>query len=91
MDLKKSVDLCPTMPMSWATWGIALFKLGTTDEQVLLPKTMRSVSRLFFSQGSPSCHPAAIILHEAPGDGKTLQHGEHLPTNAPHGNVDLLC
>lgn len=34
LDLKKSVDLCPTMPMSWATWGIALFKLGTTDEQV---------------------------------------------------------
>lgn len=46
MDLKKSVDLCPTMPMSWAAWGIALFKLGTTDEQVLLIEKSKSLLAL---------------------------------------------
>ncbi|CAM9122880.1 unnamed protein product [Ascophyllum nodosum] len=32
-DLQKSVDLCPTVPISWAILGVALFKLGITDEQ----------------------------------------------------------
>lgn len=33
-DLKRSVDLHATMPVAWAAWGVALFKLGTTDGQV---------------------------------------------------------
>lgn len=33
-DLKRSIDLHSTMPVAWAAWGVALFKLGTTDGQV---------------------------------------------------------
>lgn len=33
-DLQRSVDLHSTMPVAWAAWGVALFKLGTTDGQV---------------------------------------------------------
>lgn len=35
-DLKRSVDLCSTMPIAWATWGVALFKLAMADGQVNL-------------------------------------------------------
>lgn len=30
-DLRRSVELCPTMPISRAAWGVALFKLATSD------------------------------------------------------------
>lgn len=28
------MELCPTMPISRAAWGVALFKLATTDDLV---------------------------------------------------------
>ncbi|CAM9113237.1 unnamed protein product [Ectocarpus sp. 13 AM-2016] len=31
-DLRRSVELCPTMPISRAAWGVALFKLATATE-----------------------------------------------------------
>ncbi|CAM9642883.1 unnamed protein product [Ectocarpus sp. 8 AP-2014] len=31
-DLRRSVELCPTMPISRAAWGVALFKLATAAE-----------------------------------------------------------
>ncbi|CAN0169982.1 unnamed protein product [Pylaiella littoralis] len=32
IDLRRSVELCPTMPISRAAWGVALFKLATAEE-----------------------------------------------------------
>lgn len=33
-DLRRSVELCPTMPISRAALGVALFKMATADELV---------------------------------------------------------
>lgn len=34
------MELCPTMPISRAAWGVALFKLAAADEMVSLHGAM---------------------------------------------------
>lgn len=40
-DLQKSTELCSTMAVAWAAWGVALFKLGMADGQVRCPEILR--------------------------------------------------
>lgn len=48
-DLKRSVELRATLPIAWAAWGVALFKLAVADGQVmgLQPKIFIPVSQRF--------------------------------------------
>lgn len=34
-DLQKSVQLCSAIPIAWAAWGVALFKIAMADSQVM--------------------------------------------------------